>query len=378
MLSYFIFGYADSARGAVMPNFLESNALSDDMGGIIAVLHYGGYCLAVIIFGVLAYYIPKKFYLLSANIASLCGVLLYAFGSGILSFVGVLSLGFSLGLYEFCGNAVIRDVYPPEKRAKYVNILSSFHSLGAVVAPLLLGLIFISGMSWTFSLNLIIPVILISALIFFFIKWKPSENENAKKAEKNKLSDYLHAFKEKATLPYYALAFFYIAAESVVIMWLTTYLNDNYGYAPETAAMWLSVFFFCQVGGRFIGGFIVDALGYKMILAVSPFLGGLCILLGTILPMGFEILIPLSGIFFSVIFPTIAAAISLVSKQKEDITMGAFYVFAALGGVVGGYLTSLINTGFGMQAGFISAAVFAFLVGAIGIKLAANKKKSNE
>ncbi len=366
ILSYYIFGYADSVRGAILPDLLTDNGLGLDFGGIVAVLHYGGYCLAVLIFGIIAQRIAKKYYLVIANVISLLGILFYVYGKNAFLVLGLFLLGFSLGLYEFCGNAVIRNVYPVNKRTKYVNIFSSFHSIGAITAPLILGFIIMINGDWSTALLVVVPVILLSVTIFFAIRWK---GDNETSVETIHIKEYLLTLSDKTTRKYFAVSFLYIAAEATIIMWLSSYLRIYRGHSDESSVFWLSVFFCCQAVGRFVGGFIIDKFGYSRILYIALFSAAVMILFGVVLPDGLEVLIPLSGIFFSVVFPTIASAISLSSKQREDITMGAFYVFAALGGVFGGFIVSQINSLFGMVFGFICASLMCLAAGVVAIKL---------
>lgn len=350
MLSYYAFGYSDAVRGAVMPELLAEMEVDYAAGGLLSALHYLGYCTAVLGFGVFAARIPKRWYMILANAAALAGVLLYLRAQSAVLACGILIVGFALGMYEFCGNAMIRTIYPKEKRPQYVNIFSAMHSVGAISAPLLLSALLGLGWIWKSAFVVVIPLIAAGLFLFGILRW---DAEVPTAGQGCRLRDYWSILRYPKLRAFFAMAFCYIAAESGVILWMVSFFCEKNGETAESAARWLSLFFVFIAIGRFAGGFLVDRLGYKRAIRWAFPAAGLCILSAVLLGGTFSVALPAAGIFMSLIFPTLAAAISMECGEKEDLVMGAFYSFSALGGLLSTYCVGQISAWFGMTTGFL-------------------------
>jgi fucose permease len=121
----------------------------------------------------------------------------------------------------------------------------------------------------------------------------------------------------------------------------------------------LSLFFAMLMIGRLIGGFFVQRFGYVRSILFAGLGSMICLMVGTLTTL--SVFLPLTGFFFSIIFPTITAAVSDEHTENGNTILGTLFTFAGLGGMIGPWVIGWASTNLGLQAGFLLNAVFTFL-----------------
>ncbi|MBK7448978.1 MAG: MFS transporter [Anaerolineales bacterium] len=74
-----------------------------------------------------------------------------------------------------------------------------------------------------------------------------------------------------------------------------------------------------------------------------------------------SVFLPLTGLFFSIIFPTLTAAASDATHENVNTILGVLFTFSGLGGVVGPWLVAWSSQYFGLQVGFIAILLLTVL-----------------
>lgn len=356
MMCFLLFGYCDAIRGASLANVIDNFGVGYSIGGLLMVVHFTGYCTSSLLFGALAGKVEKKITPIIANTVILIGIFIYTQTANIGMFsIGVLCIGFGLGLYEFAGNTITADIYSEEKRGKYANLVAGMHGVGAIIGPALFGVIVKSGGSYKDSFGAAVPLMVFVILLFFIISY-PAERHL--KDEPLPITEVFKALGRKEARKYYIVSTLYIAVESGVITWTTVFLAEERGYSMDQASLWLSLFFVFLTAGRFAGSTFVDKIGYRNTLLYGFAISIVCIVCGICLPGMFIIFLPLSGLFLSVLFPTLGASISVECKENTSVCIGAFFAFAALGGALGSYVAGQVSQFFGVKAGLFSTVIF--------------------
>ena len=320
-ICFFLFGYCDSIRGAALPEIIDSFRITYGAGGLLMVIHFIGYCSASLIFGSLSGKLKKRLLPIIANTVILAGVLLYISVNRFLPFcLAALAIGFGLGMYEFSGNTIIADIYSQSRRGKFANLVAGMHGIGAVIAPVIFGLCVLRGNGYRVALAMIIPVLLIAILMFVILPYPKKHYLDDRPLP---VSAVFKAFGRKTIWKYYALSTLYIAAEAGITTWMSVFLMEDKGFSMEKASLWLSLFFVFLTLGRFIGSFFVDALGFRKSLLGGFTFAGLCVMAGIFLPGSFTVFLPLSGLFLSVLFPTLGAAVSVECAENTQCIHGS-------------------------------------------------------
>jgi len=353
-LAFFLFGFTDNLKGPTLPAMLAEMNINYATGGNIFFGEYLGFLIATMLTVIIADKVGLKSVLIFAGVCLVIGVSGYStFQNTLLLSISLFTIGLGLGAFELGPNAVIVEIYK-ERKGLFLNLMAVLHGLGSLAAPLFVSWLFSQGISWRIAYRWDLALIALFLIVAFVLRFP--------KAEEKTQIDFRHirSIAFKGTLPvfYFAIAI-YVAAEIGVASWLVAYLQDFRGSTESTSNLSLSLFFALLMIGRLIGGFFVHQLGYVRSILFAGLGAAICLTVGTLTNLSF--FLPLTGFFFSIIFPTITAAVSDTHTENTNTILGTLFTFAGLGGVIGPWLIGWTSTSIGLQAGFALNAVFSFL-----------------
>jgi fucose permease len=352
--AFFIFGVTDNLKGPTLPSMMAELNIDYGTGGNIFFSEYIGFLIATLITGILADRFGLKLVIVLAGIFLAIGVSGYSsFSTPLLLSTSLFIVGMGLGAFELGPNAVIVSLYH-EQKGLYLNLMSVMHGLGSMLAPLFAGLLFSMDVSWRTVYRwdlLLIAVLILAAILLRFPK---SEEKSA--------LDFRTiptvAFKHQLPL-YYIAMLFYVASEIGLASWMVVYLQNERGMDEVISNNYLALFFGMLMLGRFLGSFIVKRIGYIRSTLIASFFAALSIAVGIF--TGFVIFIPLTGFFFSIIFPTLTAAVSDAEHQNTNTVLGVLFTFSGLGGVVGPWLVAWSSELLGLHLGFMATILLTTL-----------------
>ena len=356
-LAFFIFGFTDNLKGPTLPAMLAELNINYGTGGNIFFGEYLGFLIATLITGLLADRFGLKLVILLAGICLLAGVGGYSsFQLPIFLAVSLFIVGMGLGAFELGPNAVIVNLHH-ERKGLFLNLMAVLHGLGSMLAPLFAGWLFTLNTSWRTIYRWDLILVAVFILLFIFLRFP--------KAEEKVELDFRHipqiAFKSQ--LPwFYVVICLYVAAEIGIGSWLVTFLQQSRDASVISSTQFLFLFFATLTAGRLVGGFFVQRVGYLRSIFFASIGGIICILLGLFGSGQLSFFLPMSGLFFSIIFPTITAAVSDLHHENINTVLGVLFTFAGLGGLIGPWLVGWGSDLFGLQAGFAIVLIFAVLM----------------
>jgi fucose permease len=175
-------------------------------------------------------------------------------------------------------------------------------------------------------------------------------------------------------MPWFYLSIaLYVAAEIGIASWLVTFLQDVRHVSVTASSQALSLFFGMLMLGRLLGSFVVQRIGYLRSVLLTTIGALTCIAVGLFGPRSLSFFLPLTGLFFSIIFPTLTAAASESHTENVNTILGVLFTFAGLGGVLGPWLIGLASDLFGLQTGFsINLIIVALMVGSVFVLMKGN------
>ncbi|MHB8778009.1 MAG: MFS transporter [Anaerolineales bacterium] len=356
-LAFFVFGFTDNLKGPTLPSMLAELHITYGTGGNIFFGEYLGFLIATLITGILADRFGLKSVILLAGIFLGIGVGGYSFfRSAILLSGSLFVLGLGLGALELGPNAIIVSLHH-ERKGLYLNLMAVLHGLGSLIAPLFAGWLLNISVSWRTIYRWDILLIALFFLLFIFLRFP--------KAEEKPQLDFRHipqiAF--KGQLPWFYLAItFYVAVEIGMASWLVTFLQEIRNAPVLQSNQLLSLFFAMLMAGRLLGGFFVQRLGYLRSILFMTLGGLLCIIAGLFGPKEYFFLLPVTGFFLSIMFPTLTAAVSDAHTENANTILGVLFTFAGLGGVIGPWLIGWGSDLFGLQMGFSIIVAFMMIL----------------
>lgn len=372
--SFFIFGFVDNLKGATLSSLLVDLDFSYAQGGSILFAAYLGFFIATLVAGVLADSLGNRMILILAGGLISAGILAFAAANGFwLLFAALLIIGLGMGCIEVSGNGLIVQLHPLN-RGRYLNLLATFHGIGALIAPLYAGWLLNAGVSWRQVFQYSLPLALLLTLAFVLT---PVPVKRAAQPSAAAGFDWLAVGKlgfTRRMIWFYLAIAFYVGAELGIAAWVVEFLQQSKGFGLTGATGFLSLFFGMIMLGRVAGSLVVERIGYLRSVLSAASAGLLCLLIGIFGPPALAFFIPLCGLFFSIIFPTITAVVSDVNKEKTNTILGLLFAAGGVGGAICPWVIGVVSNGVGIGWGFALSALYCALV--IGAVLALNATKT--
>jgi FHS family glucose/mannose:H+ symporter-like MFS transporter len=357
--AFFLFGFSDNLKGAVLPALLQDMHFNYALGGTILMGIYAGFMTATLATGFLADAFGQKVVMVLAGITLALGVTgLMTLNSALGLTAAMACLGFGMGSLELGCNALIVSLHR-EKKGRYLNLMSVMHGMGSKLAPLYAGWMLSGGQSWRevyrWDLVLIAPLTLYFLLVQFPRKLGgESARMNFRQLGATAFSNRMKAF--------YAAILLYVAIEIGIASWVVEFLQKVQGQSVTRSTQALSIFFGLIMLGRFVGSFFIERFGYLRSILIAGLAASACVALGLFGPPQLAFLLPASGFFLSIIFPTITAAASGNPAENMNTILGLLFTFAGLGGIAGPWLVGIASNLGGIQFGFGLNLVFGLLM----------------
>lgn len=371
--AFFVFGFSDNLKGPALPALLTDLKISYSTGGTILLGVFLGFMAATLTTGLLADAAGHKTVLVLAGVSMALGVTSFSsLSNPLLLTISTAMLGFGLGSLELGCNALIVELHPDDK-ARKLNLMSVMHGMGSMLAPLYAGWLLSSGSSWrnVYRWDLILIGLLLA--YFLLVRFPPTQNTKSEKIDFHQLG---RAAATPEMIGFYAAISFYVAIELGLASWMVEFLQRERGASVASSTQALSVFFGLIMLGRFVGSFFVDRVGHLKSILLAALAASLCAGLGLFGPSKLTFLLPASGFFLSIIFPTITAAASEGHQKNLNTILGLLFTFAGFGGLLGPWLVGLTSDFAGLKFGFGLNVLFGLLTAATAFVLLRLSRKN--
>ena len=371
--SFFIFGFVDNLKGPTFPNLLGDLKFNYAQGGGILLGAYLGFVIATLLAGPLSDWVGNRTILLVAGLLIAAGTLGFSNATSYpLLFAAMLVTGMGIGAIEVGGNGLIVGLHP-QAQGRYLNLLATFHGFGSLLVPLYAAWLLDQGISWRRVYQFSIPLTLILVLILLLTP----ALRTAKVASTGRF-DWAVLRRtgfSPTMIGFYIAICLYVATEIGIASWIVEYLIQAKGIAQATAALYLSAFFAVIMLGRVAGSLLVDRIGYLRAILLGMIGALVCIAIAIVAPPALAFCLPLSGLFLSIIFPTMTATVSRLHPQNTGTILGLLFTAAGLGGSLGPWSIGIASNALGIGWGF--ALTLLFCVGVIGALAALMRREKN-
>jgi MFS transporter, FHS family, L-fucose permease len=364
-LMFMMFAMTTDAVGVIIPEVMKQFQLSMTAAGLMHYTPMIAIALAGVFLGFLADKLGRKATIIVGLAFFAANSYLYI-AANIFGFI--LSLmaigGFAIGVFKTGALALIGDISKSTREhTSTMNSVEGFFAVGAIIGPFIVTYFLSRGVAWQWLYvvagTLCVVLIAMSLLVDYPKTVKTTE-------EPINLKGALLLLKDPYAIGFSTGAFLYVAVECAVYVWMPTLISKYEGNLVLIATYALTIFFILRASGRFLGAWLMYHFNWAVVLSIFSFFILLCFL-GSVIG-GVElavILLPLSGLFMSVIYPTInSKGISCFPKVKHGSIAGVILFFTAAGAALGPLAMGAISDAFGHDAiyGFILATVFAALL----------------
>jgi fucose permease len=243
-----------------------------------------------------------------------------------------------------------------------MNTVEGFFGMGSIIGPAILARLLATGASWK-GLYLLAGTVC-AVLILTALRAQYPHTMQASQ-ESMDLQHTVAAMKNRYALAFSFGAFLYVATEAAVYVWMPTLLAGYHGSGGFLVAYSISIFFILRAGGRFLGAWMLERVYWTKVLAIFSSVILICFA-GAIIGGAHAAvyLLPASGLFMSVIYPTInSKGISCFPKAEHGAVAGVILFFTCFSAVVGPLAMGAVSDAMGHpRYGFMLATGFAGLL----------------
>ncbi len=258
--------------------------------------------------------------------------------------VGYLVLGVAQGAFSITVNAVVMDV-SSKAHSKALNYLHGCYSLGAMLSPIVVTLLFRYLVQW----RMVLAFAACNWILIFCLSVLATPPATNPTPEPHR-SPFQFVINPLLGL-LFMLTFFYNGTAWVLIGWVKTFLQAG-NYPPEQATLMLSVFYCALTIGRFGCASFAERWGYRRTLMYSA-LGALLvypliIFSSAILWIGAGVF--LCALFLAPLYPTAIAYGTQQFAERRGAITGLLSMALSLGSTLPPYWTGWLGKQFGLAA----------------------------
>ncbi len=363
-IMFMMFAMTTDAVGEIIPEVMKHFKLSMTAAGLLHYCPMTAIALAGIFLGFLADKIGRKNTIIFGLVLFALNSYLFLAGNSFGFFLMLLTVsGLAIGIFKTGALALIGDIAKSTKEhTSTMNAVEGFFGVGAIIGPFLVSYFITRGTDWKWLYVVAATLSVVLLLIALLIKY-PSTMK--KSEEPVNIGRTLKMVKNPYALGFSIAAFLYVSVEAAIYVWMPTLLKVYDGNLIFISTYALSIFFILRAAGRFIGIWMMARFNWALVLVISSLLILICYLGSFIGGDAAVILLPLTGLFMSVIYPTInSKGISCFPKSSHGSAAGIILFFTAAGAALGPLLMGAVSDMFGSDAkyGFMVASVFAALL----------------
>ncbi|MBA4225590.1 MAG: MFS transporter [Hyphomonas sp.] len=371
---FFMFAMTTDAVGEIISIAKIELSLSNTEASLFHWATMVGIALSGILLGFLADSLGRK------N-AIVLGLAVYGissavfFGSSTFSFYLALLFagGLAIGVFKTAILALIGDISASTSdHTRRMNACEGFFAIGAIVGPLIVVTLDSAGLSWRWLYLLAAAMCGVMILASLRTRFPvPARKLEASKAD---MLSAVRLMGNRHAMGFSLAIALYVACEVAIFVWAPTLFSGYTGtpLAMAVAAYAVMIFFILRAVGRFLALWILQVFDWKIVMAAFTGAIFVCFLLSTLFGRDVAVfLLPLSGLFMSMIYPTFnSKGISCLPKAKHGAAAGLILFFtavsAAFAPLLMGYVSDVAGNG-DMAVGFHLATVFAGLLFALAL-----------
>lgn len=363
-LMFMMFAMTTDSVGVIIPEVIREFDLSMTAAGAFHYTSMTAIAFAGILLGHLADRLGRKATIIMGLTLFAASSFLFAAGHSFAFFIVLLVVsGSAIGIFKTGALALVGDISTSTREhTATMNTVEGFFAVGAVIGPAIVTRLLAAGLSWKwlYIVAAVICVLLIATALF--VKYpetaRPSE-------EPIDLKRTLAMMKSPYALGFSLGIFMYVAVECAIYVWMPTLMADYAGSFPVLAAYAISIFFVLRAAGRFLGSAVLARFSWTAVMAVFSFAIFVCFVGSILGGVSYAaVLLPLSGLFMSMIYPTLnSKGISCFHKAEHGAIAGVILFFTCGAAALGPLAMGAVGDAFGhVKYGFVLAAVFAGLL----------------
>ena len=358
---FMMFAMTTDSVGVIIPEIIKQFSLSMTAASAFQYATMGGIAIAGFFLGFLADRAGRKATIVFGLAAFAADAYLFAIGNSFGFFVVLLAIsGLSIGVFKTGALALIGDISrSTTEHTSIMNLVEGFFGVGSIVGPALLAKLLGLGIHWKWLYVIAGTMCLLLVVMALMVKYPETIRTTQ---EPVNLRRTFSMIRNPYALGFSFGEFLYVATECAIYVWMPTLLVGKTGFF---AVYSISIFFVLRAAGRFVGAWVLSRFSWTAALVLLSAAIFLCFA-GAVLggPALAVYLLPCSGLFMSVIYPTFnSKGISCFPKTEHGAVSGVMLFFTCVSAAVGPLAMGAVSDAFGgARYGFMLATSFAGLL----------------
>ena len=363
-LMFLMFAMTTDSVGLIIPEVIREFKLSMTAAGSFHYANMIAIALAGIFLGYLADRLGRKKTIILGLILFALNSYLFAAGNNFIFFIALLVIsGASIGIFKTGALALVGDISrSTNEHTATMNNVEGFFGVGAIIGPALVSWLLEGGFSWKWIYIIAGTICVLLIFTASLVKYPKTVKSMDEPID---LRRTMGMMKNPYALGFSLGIFLYVAAECAIYVWMPTLFEGYTGSFTFMVAYATSIFFILRVIGRFLGTWVLSRFSWTSVMALFSFAIFLCFIGSMTGGLFYGIwLLPLSGLFMSMIYPTLnSKGISCFPKTEHGAVAGVILFFTCVAAAAGPWAMGVVSDIFGdPKYGFILATGFAGLL----------------
>jgi fucose permease len=364
----FLFGLTDNVKGVSYPLIkTDFGQAYDSQGGLVSLawLGYVVFCLAASLFlhrfGVKKAMLAGYVLVAGGAVATLFAPSFWFVGLTLL----VINAGF--GFYEVGTNALGTVIFT-RRAALMMNLMHFFYGVGAILGPKAAGFLTSSlNLSWR---QVYIAVIIPTGAVFLYTLLTRFQDRGLSSSgtHPEERINFITALKNPLVWTFCLVVGLMEVIEMGPANWGGLYLQDVFGLDVRVAgASFVSLFFILFTISRLVLGPVIEKLGYLRSLAIATGATILLLLAGFSLGAAGIWVLPVTGFFIGMLWPTsMAVGMQVFRENAPAVTSVIITVAGAINGLLQlaiGLTSQVAGPAWGYRSTLVYAVILLGLLG---------------
>jgi FHS family L-fucose permease-like MFS transporter len=363
-LMFMMFAMTTDSVGEIIPEVIKEFHLSNVAAGAFHYAPMTAIALAAIFLGYLADKLGRKKTIIIGLILFALNSYLFVVGNAFLFFLALLVVsGAAIGIFKTGALALIGDIsISTSEHTATMNTVEGFFGVGAIIGPAIVKKLLLAEFSWKWLYVIAGTICVLLIATALLVKYPKTIKTVEEPIDFRRTMGMM---KNPYALGFSLGIFLYVAAECAVYVWMPTLFAEYSGSFTFLAAYALTAFFILRAVGRFLGSWILARYNWTSVMAFFSLAILLCFAASIVGGLSFAIwLLPLSGLFMSMIYPTLnSKGISCFPKTEHGAVAGVILFFTCAAAALGPLAMGAISDAFGHpKYGFVLATVFAAML----------------
>jgi fucose permease len=351
---FIVIGIGGTILGPALLQLLSDYQMPPSGAGALFFAGTAGYMLAVLTGGPASDRIGKGFVLATGAVVYALGLAGVALApSWLLAVLAFFIAGAGNGSIDSGMNALTNDNSPPEGHAREQSLLHAFFGLGALLGPLLIGLLLAAHRGWR-------PAYLLDgagAAVLFLLLLGLRVPARAAHQERVALKEIVALTRSRQVALFCGMIGLYVGAELVIGDWGAAYLQRVQDLNSVVAATSLSLFWAALMVGRLLSALLTRWYNSLQLLSGSIALSLIFSVLLVLAPTSWVALLALigCGLGFAAVFPLLMALAGERFPHLTGSMAGLLTAAAALAGALLPWIGGVLVQAYDARAAIILA-----------------------